>query len=110
MKRFLLLLLMVFFVTVTNVEAAAYKGQRVFSKQCARCHGKQKFIASKTKEEWKAVFKNKGQNLAKLHLKEQKAKASWSYFKSKKYAKKARHLKDFLVEYAKDSGKVPACN
>jgi len=110
MKNFLLLLFVVFFITITNAEAAAYKGQRVFSKNCVSCHGKQKFIASKTKQQWKSVFQNKGQELANLHLKSQKAKDSWNYFKSKKYKKKVRHLKDFLVEYAKDSGKVPACN
>ncbi len=55
-------------------------------------------------------MKNKGENLAKLHLENKKAKKSHKYFKSKKFKKRAKHLKDFMVEYAKDSGNVPACN
>ncbi len=52
----------------------------------------------------------KGKPLASLHLKSKKSKKSWKYFKSKKYSKKSKHLKQFLIEYAKDSGNVPACN
>ena len=55
-------------------------------------------------------MKKKGKPLAKLHLKDKDAKKSWKYFKSKTYTKKTKHLKQFLVEYAKDSGNVPACN
>ena len=29
---------------------------------------------------------------------------------SNKYTKKSKHLKQFVIEYAKDSGNVPACN
>ena len=43
-------------------------------------------------------------------LKDKDAKKSWKYFKSKKYTKKSKHLKQFVIEYAKDSGNVPACN
>ena len=55
-------------------------------------------------------MKNQGEGLAKLHTENEKAKGSWKYFESKKYQKNAKHLRDFLVEYAKDSGNVPACN
>lgn len=55
-------------------------------------------------------MKHKGKKLAEIHLNSQKAKKSWKYFKSKRFKRKAKHLKDFLVEYAKDSGRVPACN
>ena len=63
-------------------------------------------------KDWKKLLnkKNKGALLAKLHLENKKAKKSWKYFDSKKYRKRARHLRDFMVEYAKDSGNVPACN
>ena len=97
-------------VFTTTLGAASYKGQRVYKKRCVACHGRQAFIASKTQKEWAGLFQNKGEKLAQLHLKSAKAKASWRYFKSKKYSKKSKHLRDFLVEYAKDSGKVPACN
>ncbi|MFC2074074.1 cytochrome C, partial [Campylobacterota bacterium] len=62
--------------------------------------------------DWKKLLnkKQKGMELAQIHLDSDKAKKSWKYFNSKKYRKKARHLRDFMVEYAKDSGNVPACN
>ncbi|NPA66537.1 MAG: cytochrome c [Epsilonproteobacteria bacterium] len=110
MKKIALLVVMFSLFCITNIEAAAYKGQRIYAKKCVSCHGKQKFIESKTKAQWQDVFKNNGKDLAYLHLQSEKAKASWKYFKSKKYTKKVHHLKDFLIEYAKDSGKVPACN
>ena len=97
--------------TMLTSNAAIYKGQKVFVKKCVKCHpAGQAFIAKKKIRSWKKLMKKKGQPLAKLHLKSSKAKKSWKYFKSKKYAKKTKHLKQFLVEYAKDSGNVPACN
>ena len=110
MNRFLLFLTFFGFIYTINLNAAAYKGQMVYAKHCVECHGKQVYIQSKTMAQWKEVFKNKGEDLAQIHLKSQKAEPSWEYFKSKKYTKKVKHLKDFLVEYAQDSGKVPTCN
>ena len=94
-----------------SAEAAVYKGQKVYLKKCKKCHGGGlEVAASKKKRTWKKLLKNKGEGMAKLHLENKKAKKSWKYFKSKKYQKRARHLKDFMTEYAKDSGNVPACN
>lgn len=93
-----------------NLNAASYKGQRVFSKRCVKCHGRQDFIGSKTRKQWKKLMEHKGKKLAQIHLNSQKAKKSWKYFQSNRFNKKAKHLKDFLIEYAKDSGRVPACN
>jgi hypothetical protein len=105
MKR-LFFLLAIFLITI-SAQAAIYKGQRIFTKQCISCHADaQKFIASKTKSEWKSVVS--GNALAKAHEKSDKAKPALNYLTSKKYSKKSKHLKQFLVEYAKDSGKVPA--
>ncbi len=92
-------------------EAAVYKGQREYHKKCKKCHENGQEIAySFKRKEWKKLMKNKGEGLAEIHLSSKKAKKSWKYFRSKKYRKKARHLKDFFLEYAKDSGNVPACN
>jgi uncharacterized membrane protein YgaE (UPF0421/DUF939 family) len=105
-----------FFITfsilcLSSLNAAIYKGQRIFVKKCVKCHySGQSFIAKKEMSEWEELMQNKGKSLAKLHLKDEKAKESWKYFKSKKYYKKSKHLKQFLMEYAKDSGNVPACN
>jgi hypothetical protein len=99
----------VFFMT--SSDAAIYKGQRIFIKKCLKCHKDgQNFIAEHTMKEWKKLMKKRGKPLAELHLENKKAKKSWKYFKSKRYSKKSKHLKQFLIEYAKDSGNVPACN
>jgi hypothetical protein len=111
MKKIMLLLLSVMFLSLIPANAAIYKGQKVFVKRCLSCHeGGQSFVAEYKIKVWKKLMKKKGKSLAKLHLKDKKAKKSWKYFKSKKYTKKSKHLKQFVIEYAKDSGNVPACN
>lgn len=111
MKKILLIALSLTILTLSSSDAAIYKGQRVFIKKCLKCHDSgQNFVAKYKMKKWKKLMKKKGKGLAEIHLKSKKAKKSWKYFKSKKYAKKSKHLKQFLVEYAKDSGNVPACN
>ena len=103
--------LFTFILFASSLQGAVYKGQKVFIKHCLECHeGGQSFVAEKKMKTWKKLMKKKGKPLAKIHLKDKDAKDSWDYFKSKKYSKKSKHLKQFLVEYAKDSGNVPACN
>ena len=111
MTKFLLIFLSLTIFTLSSSNAAIYKGQRVFVKKCLKCHDAgQSFVSTYKMKKWKKWMKKKGEPLAKLHLKNKKAKKSWKYFKSRKYTKKSKHLKQFLVEYAKDSGNVPACN
>ncbi len=111
MIKFLLILISVMILSFSSADAAIYKGQRVFVKKCLKCHkGGQTFIAKYKTKKWENWMKEKGKPLAELHLQNTKAKDSWEYFKSKRYSKKSKHLKQFLVEYAKDSGNVPACN
>ena len=111
MNKFMLFLLSIMFLTLLPSNAAIYKGQKVFVKHCLSCHeAGQSFVAEYKIKKWKKLMKKKGKPLAKLHLKDQKAKKSWKYFNSKKYSKKSKHLKQFVIEYAKDSGNVPACN
>jgi len=101
----------IIFLTLGLSQAAVYKGQKEYVKKCRKCHNNgQELAASKKMREWKKLLKKKGKGLAQLHLNDKHAKKSWKYFKSKKYAKRSKHLKDFMVEYAKDSGNVPACN
>jgi len=111
MVKFLFIILSVTLFSLSTADAAIYKGQRIFTKKCLKCHKSgQNFVAKYKKKEWKKWMDDKGKPLAELHLKSKKAKKSWKYFKSKKYTKKSKHLKQFLVEYAKDSGNIPACN
>jgi len=111
MKRVFALILPAVLLTGTVCEAAVYKGQREFHKQCKKCHDNgQEIAAAFKKSAWKKMMKNKGEGLAEIHLNNEKAQKSWKYFKSSKYQKNSKHLKDFMMEYAKDSGNVPACN
>jgi len=106
-KYFTLLFLPLFLIS-TESHAAIYKGQSIFIKKCMPCHKPgETFVAKYKKSEWEKFLKSKAKPLATLHLKDQKAKKSWDYFKSKKYMKESKHLRDFLFEYAKDSGKIP---
>ncbi len=111
MKKIIMYVLAITVLGLGSAEAAVYKGQKVYIKKCRKCHGGGlEVAASKKKRTWKKLMKNKGEKLAELHLENKDAKKSWKYFESKKYKKRTRHLKDFMVEYAKDSGNVPACN
>ncbi|WP_457744565.1 cytochrome C [Sulfurimonas sp.] len=111
MVKFLFILLSLTIFSITSSNAAIYKGQRIFIKKCLHCHKDgQNFVSEYKMSHWKKLMKKKGAPLAELHLKNKKAKKSWKYFESRKYARKSKHLKQFLMEYAKDSGNVPACN
>lgn len=95
----------------TFLNAATYKGQKIYIDSCKGCHGGgQELAASKKQRGWEKLMENKGEKLADIHLTSKKASASWEYFKDRSYTKGAKHLEDFLVEYASDSGNVPACN
>lgn len=94
----------------TSAGAAIYKGRISYEQKCQSCHQKgDKVFASKTQQEWQSIMQDDGLGLAKLHFSSKKTIKSWEYFSSTVYAKNSRHLKDFLVEYAKDSGNVLAC-
>jgi hypothetical protein len=113
MNKFFIFLLSILVFTSLTSTAAVYKGQRVFVKKCVKCHkGGQAFVGKKKKRHWKWLMARKGKRLARIHLQSDnpKAKRSKRYFKSRKYKRKTRHLKQFLMEYAKDSGNIPACN
>lgn len=111
MNKLFVLFITFFILSLSPLSAAVYKGQKIFVKKCVKCHDEgQGFIAKKKIKTWKKLMKKKGKPLADLHLKNKKAKKSWSYFESNTYSKKSKHLKQFLVEYAKDSGNVPACD
>jgi hypothetical protein len=111
MKKIVMSVLALTVLGLGSANAAVYKGQKEYIKKCRKCHGGGlEVAASKKRNTWKKLLNNKGKELAQLHLGNDKAKESWDYFESSSYAKHSKHIKDFLVEYAKDSGNVPACN
>lgn len=108
LSTFISLMLMSVF---SSLNAATYKGQKIYVETCKECHGGgQAMAASKNMRTWGKIMDKKGEQLADIHLNSKKAQASWEYFGDKKFTKDSKHLEDFLTEYAKDSGNVPACN
>ena len=78
MKKIMLFVLSVMFLTLLPANAAIYKGQKAFVKNCVSCHeGGQTFVSEYKIKKWKKWMKKKGKPLAKLHLKEKDAKKSW---------------------------------
>lgn len=113
MNKFFIFSLYIIVLLPFNAEAAIYKGQKEFVRKCVDCHkGGQEFVSQKTTSEWKKIMYNNGEELIIIHLqsKDEKAQDSHAYFKSKEFEKKSPHLIEFLIEYAKDSGNIPACN
>ena len=111
MTKNLLMFLSFSLFTLSPLSGAIYKGQKIFVKQCVECHDSgQAFVAEHRIRDYRKWMNKRGKGLAEIHLKSKKAKKSHKYFKSSAYSKKSKHLKDFLTEYAKDSGNVPACN
>ncbi len=111
------LIFTIFILTTISSQAALYKGQRIYSKVCMACHmDGETFVSKKTQKEWAYLMESKGRGLSTLHLnsvmfqKEKEFQKYQKYFNGSKYKKKSKHLKEFLIEYAKDSGNVPACN
>jgi len=106
------MLITVFFIlSLSSLNAATYKGQKIYMDSCKDCHGGgQALAASKNTRTWEKIMDKKGEQLADIHLSSKKAQLSWEYFGDKKFNKDSKHIEDFLTEYAKDSGNVPACN
>lgn len=91
---------------VTSAQAEIKKGQKAYLKQCKKCHGNgTKGAAMKTQVEWATAFENDAAVFKKWH----EGTKGEKYVNSKKFKKYAPHLKDFLYQYANDSGNVPSC-
>lgn len=111
MRTFYATVAVIFLAGLSTLNAATYKGQKIYIETCKECHGGGQALAgSKKQRAWAKIMENNGDKLAQIHLNSKKAESSWPYFNSRIYSKNAKHLEDFLVEYAADSGNVPACN
>ena len=98
-------------LSVSGLNASVYKGHALYQKKCLKCHDKAlEFVIAKDTDEWDEVMRDKGVHLQLIHLKSSEAKPSWKYFKGKRYPKNVKHYRDFLFEYAADTGNIPACD
>ena len=109
MQKILLLSVMLFIV-ISPLNASVYKGQKYFKKKCLSCHGKaMQFVTEKSYDSWLEYLDESGDTMHDIHEESDEAKASMKYFNSPKYRKSMRHFRDFFLEYAADTGNIPAC-
>ena len=102
----LLLTALAFTALATSAQADIKKGQKGYLKKCKKCHGNgTKGAAMQTQDEWTELFEDEYSLIIEKHDDTKAAK----YFGGKKFKKLAPHLKDFLFQYASDSGNVPSC-
>ncbi|HLD22497.1 MAG TPA: c-type cytochrome [Sulfuricurvum sp.] len=90
----------------TAASADVKKGQKIYLKTCKNCHGNgTKGAAMHTQDEWDELFANGGANIIKAHANDKSA----TYFNGDVFKSQSQDLRDFLFEYASDSGNVPSC-
>ena len=111
MKRFFSLIASGFLVSAiltTSAIADSAKGQKLYLKYLKKTVGYNgaKFAAKHTQDEWEELFENGGEGFKKEFGTTDKAK---KFFEGKKFEKIMPHIKDFVIEYASDSGNVPSC-
>lgn len=112
MKKILTLLISSFLlvgVVSSSALADAAKGQKYYLKFFKKKTGLNgaKFATQHTQDEWKALFDNNAAGFIQTYSK--KFPAMEKFLNGKKFKKYMPHIKDFVVEYASDSGNVPSC-
>jgi len=113
MKKILSILLAGFLLVgmmSSSALADAAKGQKYYLKFFKKKTGLNgaKFATQHTQDEWKVLFANDAEKFI--------AEYSKKYPKMEKFltgdkfkSKYSKHIADFCVEYASDSGNVPSC-
>ena len=92
------------------LNASVYKGQKYFKKNCLSCHGKAlKFVTEKSYDTWLGYLEGEGDVLYDVHTDSDEASAAMKYFDDDHYRRKFEHYRDFFLEYASDTGNIPAC-
>ena len=106
----MILLSVILLIAIIPLNASVYKGQKYFKKKCISCHGKaMQFVTAKSYDTWLEYFDESGDKIYDIHGDSVKAKASMKYFDSGKYRTSVKHFRDFFLEYASDTGNIPAC-
>ncbi len=111
MKRVTGLLLAIFLglsLATSTALADPAKGQKLYLKYMKKTTGMNgaKFAAVHTQDEWEELFEEDGAGFKKEFGTSDRAK---KFFGGKKFEKIMPHIKDFVIEYASDSGNVPSC-
>ncbi len=102
----LLATVVTFGMMATSASADIKKGQKTYLKTCKNCHGNgTKGAAMHTQDEWEELFAAGGASIIKKHA----GTKAEPYFNGDGFKDSAQDLRDFLFEYASDSGNVPSC-
>ena len=108
MKRLFLSTAVVLTLTAVFSSASVFKGQNTYMKTCKSCHKSGgDLVKSHTQDEWEEFFDDHAKKLISVHKNNPKA---IQVLESKRFKKNIRHLRQFFMKYASDSGNVPACN
>lgn len=113
MKKILALLLSVFVMVgmvSTFASADVVKGQKLFIKKMKKGTGMTggDFAKKHTQSEWKELFANDGEKFISKYAAE--FPKVEKLLNGKKFKTKyMKHISDFLINYASDSGNVPSC-
>ncbi|MBE2984074.1 hypothetical protein CCAL9344_06555 [Campylobacter sp. RM9344] len=93
----------------TNAFADAAKGQKYYLKFMKPATGMNgaEFARLQTQAGWQELFEGDATKFVEKYSKEYPALQD--FLKSDKFPKSMTHIKDFCIEYAVDSGKVPSC-
>jgi len=108
MKIFVVIILT--FLLASSLVADVEKGKRYYMKnfkQKFKINGLD-FVQLHTQAEWHALFEDKGKNFIVIFSK--KYPKQKKFLNDPKTWKKLQHVRDFAIEYANDSGKVPSCS
>lgn len=90
----------------TSASADVKKGQKAYLKTCKNCHGNgTKGAAMHTQDEWDELFADGGAKITKAHV----GTKAEPFFNGEGFKGQSQDLRDFLFEYASDSGNVPSC-
>ena len=108
MKKFVVIILML--LLTSSLFADVDKGKRYYMKtfkQKFKMNGLD-FVQLHTQREWYELFEDKGKKfIIVFSIKYPKQK---KFLNDPKTWKKLQHVRDFAIEYASDSGKIPSCS
>ena len=108
--KLLLSISLIFILSQTLFAADEKRGQKYYLENCSSCHGAgNRGGGLANTREWKNYFKDEAKMLKSMHN-EKDSKIAVEYLKSEKFKKEQKRMLKFLIEFAKDSHKIPSCN
>ena len=106
----IILLILIGFSSAVDARIDRYdeKGMKVYKKYCKQCHGgPYEGAAMKRALQWEKLFRDDAKKFIAKHKNIPEGKAIEALTKRKS---KIKHLRNFLVQSASDSGVVTTCD